>query len=101
MFSHQECAAVVEWPSNNALRAARSFRLALLTALAMNGATKAEKPLGVPRLRNVIRVPPSAVVSQVYVVSIGNGPWAVRITNRSSGTNSITSYVYANFRPKK
>jgi hypothetical protein len=47
----------------------------------MNGATNLEKPVGVPRLRNVIRVLPSAVVAQVYIVSIGNGPCAVRMTD--------------------
>ena len=36
-------------------------------------------------------VPPPLASSQVYVVSIGNGPSSVLITNRSPGTSSRTS----------
>lgn len=50
-----------------------------------------EKPEGLPRFRSFIRVPPCSVVSQMYVVSIGNGPSAVRITKRSLGMNSTIS----------
>ena len=60
-------------------------------AIAMNGAESFEKPVGAPRLRSVIRVPPSGVSCQVYVVSMGNGPSAVLITKRSPGTISLTS----------
>jgi hypothetical protein len=59
----------------------------------MSGAISLEKPLGSPRLRSTILVLPSPTGSHVYVVSIGNGPCAVRITSRAPGTNSTTSYV--------
>ena len=57
----------------------------------MNGAIIREKPDGTPRLRNVIRVPPWDVDYQVYVVSIGNGPSAVRNTSRSPATTPAIS----------
>ena len=57
----------------------------------MNGATSVENPLGLPRLRRVIRVLPASRDCHVYVVSIGNGPCAVRMTNRSPGSSSLTS----------
>jgi len=40
-----------------------------------------------------ISVAPSAASSQVYVVSMGNGPCAVAITKRRPGSSSRTSYV--------
>jgi Na+:H+ antiporter, NhaA family len=70
---------------------ARSLRLARRIAPARKGATHLENPAGVPRFRRVIRVPPSDVVSQMYEVSMGNGPSAVRIIRRSPGTKSTTS----------
>ena len=48
-----------------------------------------EKPDGVPRFRSVMRVPVS-VDCHSYVVSMGNGPSAVRITSRLSGVYSTT-----------
>src|SRR6186713_1117255 len=69
-------------------------------AIAMNGPMNAPNPDGVPRFRRVILVRPADVVSHVYVVSIGNGPCAVRMTNRWPGENSTISYVYANRRPR-
>jgi len=68
----------------------RSFRLARRIASAMNGATSFEKPVGLPWFRSVMRVPPEAVVSHAYSVSIGNGPSEVRIMNRSPGVNVTT-----------
>jgi hypothetical protein len=50
------------------------------------GAAILEQPAGSPRLRSVILVAPLPASSQVYVVSIGNGPSAVLITSRSPGT---------------
>src|SRR5262249_8204926 len=79
---------------------ARSFRFARRIALAMNGATSLPKPFGSPRFRNVIRVRPPAADSHVYVVSIGNGPWLVRMTSRASGSSSTISDVYARRRPR-
>src|SRR5215510_10174663 len=32
---------------------------------------------------------------------MGNGPSAVRMTSRSFGTNSVTSYMYSSRRPRK
>ena len=58
---------------------ARSLRFARRMAGAMNGARSFENPAGSPRLRNVMRVELSPAADQVYVVSIGNGPSAVRI----------------------
>jgi len=55
------------------------------------GAVKRAKPDGLPLLRKSIRVDPSPVGSYVYVVSIGNGPSAVRMTNRRAGSSSTTS----------
>ena len=46
------------------------------------------KPLGSPAFRSVMRVPPDSASCHEYVVCIGNGPCAVLITNRSSGTIS-------------
>src|SRR5687768_7248141 len=87
--------------SRRVCKAARSLRLARRMATAMNGANSRENPVGVPRFRRVIRVAPLPAASHVYVVSIGNGPSAVRITSRRLGTNSTTSYVYAMRRPAK
>jgi hypothetical protein len=67
----------------------------------MNGASHREKPLGVPRFLRVMAVWPSAVARQAYLVSMGNGPSAVRITNRPPGTHSRTSQVLARRRPRK
>lgn len=57
--------------------------------------------MGSPRFRSVIRVWPSPCASQVYVVSIGNGPSAVRMTSFDPGIHSMSSYVYASRRPRK
>jgi hypothetical protein len=65
--------------------------LAHRIALAIIGAATLEKPAGCPRLRSVIFVAPFALSAHVYVVSIGNGPSAVLITNRSPAINSLTS----------
>jgi hypothetical protein len=62
-------------------------------AVVIIGAAIFEKPDGRPRLRKVILVPPLAASDQVYVVSIGNGPSAVRITSRSPEMSSVISYV--------
>ena len=56
-------------------------------ARAMKAAT-IQKPVGSPRFRSVIRVLSSVVADQVYVVSMGNGPCAVRITSVSFGDRS-------------
>src|SRR5215211_7648819 len=61
----------------------RSLMLARRTAVAMKGAKILEKPAGLPRLRRVILVPPSAVSARAYVVSIGKGPWAVLFARRT------------------
>ena len=61
----------------------------------MIGASNFEKPCGSPRLRSVMRVDGSDTADHVYVVSIGNGPCAVRITSRACGSSSTSSYVYA------
>src|SRR5207253_457971 len=63
------------------------------------GAATFAKPVGSPRFRSVIVVPPG-VSSQLYVVSIGNGPSEALITNRLPGTCSRTSYVYSSRRPR-
>src|SRR6266478_2075064 len=70
-------------------------------ANAMIGATHFENPPGSPRLRSVMAVDSGARLSQVYVVSIGKGPSAVRITSRCRATKSTISYVYASRRPRK
>ena len=57
----------------------------------MAGAATFENPDGTPLLRKVIRVPFEGASSQVYVVSMGNGPSSVLITSRSPGTSSRTS----------
>ena len=44
--------------SSSAFNRARSFLFARRTASPMRGATQREKPLGSPRFRNVMRVPP-------------------------------------------
>src|SRR5215831_88067 len=67
----------------------------------MSGPAIFENPRGSPRLRRLILVLPSPSACQVYVVSIGNGPSAVRITSFVPGTSSTTSYVYASRRPRK
>ena len=67
------------------------MRFARRIAAAIIGLAAQVKPVGSPRFRNVIRVPPSAVSSHVYVVSIGNGPSAVDISRRSPGTSSEIS----------
>ena len=87
--------------SSSALRRFGSRSFARLTAPAMNGETSRENPAGSPRFLSVIRVPPSRVSDQAYVVSIGNGPSAVRMTSRSSGWSSVTSYVYSSRLPRK
>src|SRR5215207_10760509 len=51
----------------------------------MSGAARSSKPRGSQRLRSVMRVAPSAASSQVYVVSTGKGPCAVRITSPFGG----------------
>jgi hypothetical protein len=79
--------------SSKAFRRARSLRLARRIAEAMNGAKRREKPVGLPRFRSVMRVLPCSVDSQIYVVSMGKGPATVRMTRRSCGLNSVTSYV--------
>ena len=53
--------------------------------------TEFEKPLGSPRLRSLIRVAASPTGLHSYVVSIGNGPCAVRMTSRSTEVSSTTS----------
>jgi hypothetical protein len=53
-------------------------RIAAAINGAINGAINVENPLGAPRFRSVIRLRSSPAGSQVYVVSIGNGPCAVR-----------------------
>jgi hypothetical protein len=60
-------------------------------AAAISGAPTFAKPVGSPWLRSVISVPPSTVSSHWYVVRIGNGPWAVLITNRLPGSCSTTA----------
>jgi hypothetical protein len=65
----------------------RGRRIARFTT----GAASREKPAGLPRLRSVILVAPVPADSQVYVVSIGNGPLTVRITNLWPGSSSTTS----------
>ena len=75
-------------PSGAVRSNARSLRLARRIARAMKGATIHEKPVGSPRFRSVIRVLSSVVADQVYVVSMGNGPYAVRITSVSFGSRS-------------
>src|SRR5882724_6276370 len=87
--------------SSSSFKCFRSFSFARRIAALMNGARSFENPLGSPRLRRVIRVPPALEDSQVYVVSIGNGPSLVRMTSRSSPTSSTISYVYASLRPRK
>ena len=64
------------------------MRFARRIAAAITGAATYAKPVGSPRLRSVIRVRAVVAGSHVYVVSIGNGPSAVRITSRSPGTSS-------------
>ena len=59
----------------------------------MMGALILPNPLGLPRFRSVMRVPPPAVSVQAYVVSMGNGPSFVAMTSRSPGTKVSTSYV--------
>src|SRR5262245_59155438 len=80
---------------------ARSFWFARRMALAIRGATTLPKPLGSPRFRRVIRVPPPCAGSHVYVVSIGNGPSLVLMTSRAAGSSSTNSYVYARRLPRK
>ena len=70
-------------------------------ARAIIGAPTFLKPRGSPRLRSIIRVAPSPASDHSYVVSIGNGPWAVLITSRSPSTSSRISYVYSSRRPRK
>ena len=69
------------------------MRFARRIAAAITGAPTFAKPEGSPRLRSVIRVPPPGASANAYVVSIGNGPSAVRMTRRSRGTSSTISYV--------
>jgi hypothetical protein len=69
-------------------------------AATITGAVTLAKPAGSPRLRRVMRVRPAPAGCQVHVVSIGHGPCAARITSRSPGTSSTTSYVYASRRPR-
>ena len=76
--------------SRRRLSSARSFLFALPIISDITGANHAENPLGVPRLRSVIRVAPFSS-SHVYVVSMGNGAPGVRIVKRVPGTNSTTS----------
>jgi hypothetical protein len=84
----------VTLPSRSALRRARSFLFARRMAIAMKGAIHLENPVGLPRFLNVILVaPPSAMLSHMYVVSMGNGPSAVLITSFLAGTSSEISYV--------
>ncbi len=80
---------------------ARSFSFARRIARAMIGATSLPNPLGSPRFRSVIRVRPPGSGAHAYVVSIGNGPSAVRMTSLSPGTSSTISYVYSIRRPRK
>jgi hypothetical protein len=69
----------------------RSLRFACAASLGPAGAdASSRKPAGSPRFRNTIRVPPDGVTRQLYVVSIGKGPSAVLITNRSLGSSSLT-----------
>src|SRR6476620_1439486 len=77
--------------SSSALRRERSFVVARRIARSIIGALSRENPDGFPRLRRVIRVAVSPTGSQVYVVSIGNGPSAVRITSRRAAWSSTTS----------
>ena len=78
-------------PSSAVRSDARPLRLAGRIARAMKGATILEKPVGSPRFRSVIRVLSSVVADQVYVVSMGNGPCALRITSISFGTSTTHS----------
>jgi hypothetical protein len=78
-------------PPPTARNAARSFRFARRIAAVMTGDPTFANPEGSPRLRSVIRVPPPAASTNPYVVSIGNGPSAVRMTSRSPGTSSTIS----------
>ena len=57
----------------------------------MNGAINFEKPRGKPALRSVIRVERSSIATHSYVVSMGKGPYAVRIVSLRPGTISSTS----------
>src|SRR5829696_517316 len=59
--------------SSSALRRARSLVVARRIAISIIGAPTRAKPLGLPRLRSVIRVAVPAG-DHVYVVSMGNGP---------------------------
>ncbi len=60
-------------------------------ARSIMGAVSFANPAGVPRLRRVIRVRLPSTAVQMYVVSIGNGPSAVLITNRLFGSSPTTS----------
>ena len=60
----------------------------------INGAASFEKPIGSPWLRSTMWVLSGPTARQVYVVAIGNGPWAVRIATCSPGVYSVTSYVW-------
>src|SRR4051812_29159651 len=82
------------------LSRSKSLRFARRMALAIKGAASFPKPEGSPRFRSVIRVTLSLTDSHVYVVSIGNGPSAVRIARRSPGASSTSSYVYARRLPR-
>src|SRR5215217_2733782 len=66
--------------SSTCFRSAKSLRLARHIAIDINGVIHAAKPDGRPRFRSRIRVVWLSIDSHVYVVSIGNGPSAVRIT---------------------
>ena len=69
----------------------RSLRFARRMARVMNGAATRLNPSGAPRFRNVMRVASLPSGTQVYVVSIGKGPCAVRMTSPSEGENSTIS----------
>src|SRR4051812_34332907 len=67
----------------------------------INGDRTFEKPAGSPQLRSVMRVVSWSTGVHVYVVSMGNGPSAVRMTRCCRGAKSTNSYVYVSRRPRK
>jgi hypothetical protein len=77
--------------SSSCFKSAKSLRLARRIAIDINGVIHAAKPDGRPRFRSRMRVASLSIDSHVYIVSIGNGPSAVRITRRPPGTNSTIS----------
>jgi hypothetical protein len=78
-------------PSRSCLSRDRSFWLARRMAWTSAGDATLANPLGSPRFRKVILVPPEAVSTHEYDVSIGNGPSRVLITNDEPGSNATTS----------